>query len=137
MKLESTLNQRPGMMHIAPLLDVIMLLLVFFLLSSNFVLRSGVEVTPPVSRSVLETLPTADIIVVTAGNPPRVFFNDKEVDTEELKLKLAEEKDVPRRQIVVRADRHTDYGMVMDIVNLVQEAGLDTVLGTNLDSAQP
>lgn len=135
MKLESTLNTRPGMMHIAPLLDVIMLLLVFFLLSSNFVLRSGVEVTPPASRSVLETLPGADIIVVSAGTAPRIFFNDQEVDTESLKLRLAEEKDVLRRQVVVRADRHANYGTVMDIVNLVQEAGLDTVLGTNLENA--
>ena len=137
MKLESTLNQRPGLMHIAPLLDVVMLLLVFFLLSSNFVLRSGVEILPPASRSVLESLPDADIIVITSGTSPRVFFNDQEVDVESLKMKLSEEKDVPRRQVVVRADRHSQHGMVMDIVNLVQEAGIDVVLGARQETTSP
>ncbi len=143
MKLESTLNDRPGLMHIAPLLDVVMLLLIFFLLNSNFVTRSGIEVRPPFSRSTIESIPDGDIITVSAGSSPRIFYNDEEVTLETLKEKLEttlkerleKRGKGPRHQVYVRGDASAPYGKIIEITNLVQEAGVNCVLGTNLAPA--
>jgi len=134
MKLESQLQHKHGMLHIAPLLDVIMLLLVFFVLNSNYVLSSGIEVTPPISRSVLEDVAQADIVSVSADSPPRIFLNDQEVTLKELETKLKEaiEKEGPRRRVLLRGDRDANYGAVMDISNMVMRLGVDLDLGTNL-----
>jgi len=137
MKLESTLNHRPGMMHIAPLLDVVMLLLIFFLLSSNFVTRSGIVVRPPFSRSMIEALPEADIITVAAGTSPRIFFNDEEVGMDGLKERLEGKDKGPRHQVYLRGDADAYYGTMIEITNLFQQAGIDCVLGTSLEAEAP
>ena len=133
MKLESTLQPRSGMMHIAPVLDVVMLLLIFFLLNSNFVLRSGINVTPPLSRSRLESLPQSDIVALSAGSSPRIYFNEEEVTMDELRERFTELRKGPRRQIVIRGDKLAQYGQVIEVSNMATEAGFDVFLGTNLD----
>ncbi len=133
MKLESTLHHRPGLMHIAPLLDVVMLLLIFFLLSSNFVTRSGIVVRPPYSRSTIEALPEADIITVSAGASPRIFFNDEAVGMVDLRGRLEKKRTGPRHQIYLRGDADAAYGTIIEITNIIQEAGIDCVLGTSLE----
>ena len=67
MKLESHLGNRSGMLHIAPMLDTMMLLVLFFLLGGSFVLHSGIEVDVPISSSTVQVSPGAPIITVAGG----------------------------------------------------------------------
>lgn len=122
MKLESTLHTKPGMGYIAPLLDVVMLLLIFFLLSSQFIQRSGFAVDLPFSRSTLESLADADVITIPTGTERLVLLNDGRVALIQLgdKLKLRAETD---RQVVIRADKSTPHGRVVNIINIARDAG--------------
>ena len=49
MKLESNLPTGAGLLHVAPLVDVVALLVIFFLLGSGYVMRSGVAIELPTS----------------------------------------------------------------------------------------
>ena len=122
MKLESTLITRPGMAYIAPLLDVVMLLLIFFLLSSQFIQRSGFAVDLPFSHSTLEALAEADVITIPTGTNELVLVNDIRVPIKELlkRLKLRAERG---RQIVIRADKSAPHGRVVSIINVARDAG--------------
>ena len=120
MKLESTLQPRRGMLHFASMLDVVFLLLLFFLLSSNAVVRSGIAVVPPQSRSALKAAATADIITLSAGPPAQIFYNDRQVSMDELGELLQEDKaGGSRKQVVLRAEETAPYGLVIKISNLV------------------
>jgi len=122
MKLESSLNTRPGMGYIAPLLDVVMLLLIFFLLSSQFIQRSGFAVDLPFSRSTLEALAEADVITIPTGTLEEVLVNDRRVNVENLQEHLEARAKVAR-QIVIRADKAAPHGRVVNIVNIANDAG--------------
>lgn len=122
MKLESTLNTRPGMGYIAPLLDVVMLLLIFFLLSSQFIQRSGFAVDLPFSRSTLEALAEADVITIPTGTVEMVLVNERRVPVGELGSHLEVRAKIGR-QIVIRADKSTPHGRVVNIVNIANDAG--------------
>ena len=131
MKLESTLRPRRGLLHFASVLDIIFLLLLFFLLSSNAVVRSGIAVTPPQSRSALQAAASADIVTISAGSPPQVFFNDRRVGMEELQALLEEgAAEGGRKQVVLRADEVAPYGYVLRISNLVVGNGYSLILAT-------
>jgi len=126
MKLESTLISRPGMGYIAPLLDVVMLLLIFFLLSSQFVQRSGFAVDLPFSRSTLESLGDADVITIPTGTSDRVLLNDARSTLAELGPQLkVRAKEV--RQIVIRASKQTPHGSVVEIINIARDAGFKDI----------
>ena len=126
MKLESTLLSRPGLGYIAPLLDVVMLLLVFFLLSSQFIQRSGYAVDLPFSRSTLESLADADVITIPTGTVEQVLLNDARLPLEKLGERL-EQRALLDRQIVIRADTATPHGRVVNIINIARDAGFKDI----------
>lgn len=117
-------------MHLVPFLGVVMLLLTFFLLGSSMVLQSGVRVRPPASTSLLEPMPRAQIITLSAGRQPQIFFNDKAVSLIALKEALAQPPRGGTRQVLVRADELAAHGLVVRVCQLALDAGYEVVQAT-------
>ncbi len=132
MKLESTLPARTGYLHVGPLLDVLLLLLIFFLLNSNVIFRSGISIDPPLSQSVLESMASADIIAISAGENPRIVWNDEEIDRATVRERIEVLALRPNAQIVIRGDRKAHLDVVVEITNVAQRAGVDVALSTSL-----
>ena len=137
MKLESTLRTGRGFLHFASLLDILFLVLLFFLLSSNAVVRSGIAVSVPQSHSALQAAASADIITLSGGNPSQIFFNDRLVTTIELKHELADGSGASgNKQVVLRADQAAPYGQVIKISNIVVGSGYSLILATRPELGQ-
>lgn len=129
MKLESTLRDHAGFLYTAPLLNVVLLLLVFFLLSTNFVLRSGVSVTVPKSKSSLPAMDRSHVVTVMAGTSPRVFFNEDEVNLTGLRDRLAA-GGREAKHVIIRADELAAFGVVMRISEMAKEQDYDVAFAT-------
>jgi biopolymer transport protein ExbD len=131
MKLESTLRPNSGLLFAAPMLDAVLLLLVFFVLSSNFVVKSGIPVDLPVSSSILPPISGSHIITVLPGSSPRLFFNEQEIAFADLEAALDKDKASPdRRHVVILADRTAAFGVVMKISEAVTSRGFDLAYAT-------
>src|SRR2546423_14989933 len=74
MKLSRTKEHHFGWLAAIPLLDVMFLLIFFLLLSSNFILQPGISVSVPLSRFTLGPQINPQIISITGGAAPAVFF---------------------------------------------------------------
>ncbi|MEM7698307.1 MAG: biopolymer transporter ExbD [Verrucomicrobiota bacterium] len=135
MRLESTLSDRAGLLYTAPLVDVILLLLVFFLFSSNFVIRSGISVELPRSSSSLPSAQEAHIITLAPGMTPQLFFNDGQISFEALEETLGEAR-VQTDQVILLADRNIDYGTVMVVSEAVLKFGYELSHATLDDTDQ-
>jgi biopolymer transport protein ExbD len=133
-KLESQLVLTPRFLHVVPFLGVVMLLLTFFLLGSSMVMQSGIRVQPPASRSLLEPMPQAQVITVTAGREPRVYWNDRPVTFGELDKALSEARQ-KSRQVLIRADELAAYGWVIKVSQLALDRGYDVVHATVPDES--
>lgn len=131
MKLHSTLTLRPDFLYLAPLLNVVLLLLIFFLLNSNLVVRSGIRVELPVSQSSLKPVERAHVITITAGETPTVWLNDKIIFTGDLQAGLEAIK-TETRFVVVNADQSVPHGMVQRVQNAVLAAGCELAMGTQV-----
>jgi len=131
-KLESTLTDRAGMLYTVPLMDVILLLIIFFLFGSNLVLKSGVEVKLPTSSSSLPSAEDAHIITLIPNETGEFYFNDERVNLESLKGRLGEA--VKRsNQVVILGDEAVSYGVVMGIARLVLDAGFEVSFATKME----
>jgi biopolymer transport protein ExbD len=106
-----------------------MLLLTFFLMGSSMVMQSGIRVQPPASRSLLEPMPQAHVITVTAGREPHVYWNERPVTLPELDKALTEARQ-KSRQVLVRADELAAYGWVVKVSQLAMDHGYDVVHAT-------
>jgi biopolymer transport protein ExbD len=131
MKLQSTLTLRPDFLYLAPLLNIVLLLLIFFLLNSTLVVRSGIRVQLPVSQSSLKLVERAHIITIQAGDTPSVWLNDKPIFTGDLAAALEAVKS-ETRNVVVNADQAVPHGMVQRVQNAVLAAGCDLAIGTQV-----
>ena len=126
MKLSRTTSISFGWLYVFPLLDVVFLLIFFFLLSSSFVLQPGIAVTVPFSRFTLGPQPNQQIISITAGPHPAIYLRDQKVTLEQLGPAL----DLTKREgrsIVIKADRMVSYELVMAVTNAALERGITSV----------
>ncbi len=106
------------------LTDIIFLLLVFFLLSSTFVLQPGIKVQLP-------TTSTADIsseksIVISVARDGTVYLNDNLVNKIELGAQLRQKVlDVGMPIIVLRLDKDLSIEGLVEVMDISKAAGAD------------
>ena len=126
MKLSRTKEYNFGWLLIVPLLDILFLLVFFLLLSSNFVLQPGIAVSMPFSRFTLGPQINQQIISITGGAAPAIYFREQKVTLEQLGP-LLDTARTRSNSLIIRADRFTPYEMVVQVANAALEHGITSV----------
>ena len=126
MKLSRTKEYNFGWLVLFPLVDVVFLLIFFTLLSSNFILQPGVAVSAPATPFLLGAQKNPQIISITSGAVPAIYFRDQKTSLEGLGQLLDEAKR-ENRSIIIRADRQTPYELVVSVTNSALEHGISSV----------
>ncbi|MEJ2700019.1 MAG: biopolymer transporter ExbD [Desulfuromonadales bacterium] len=104
------------------LIDIVFLLLIYFLLASNFVTQEGIGIDLPKVKSV--GLSSPRLTVVTVDKEGRFFFDKAMVDdrllldTLRTRLRLSSDRDV-----IIRADRKVLYDRVIKAMDIARQAG--------------
>lgn len=110
-------------LEIAPLIDVVFLLLIFFLLSSSFVLQPGIKVKLPKAKTTEIT--EEKEVYITIDQQEHLYLNDKLISKNELNKKLQEIfKQDSNRLIIVKADKDVLHGTVVWVLDNVKRVGL-------------
>ncbi len=126
MKLTRTKEYHFGWLGVVSAIDVVFLLIFFLLLSSNFILQPGIAVSLPLSRFTLGPQVNPQIISITGGAAPSVYFRDQKVALDQLGPLL----DAARsegRPVIIKADRQTPYELVVAVTNATLEHGITSV----------
>ena len=126
MKLTRTKEFNFGWLMVIPLFDVVFLLIFFLLLSSNFILQPGIAVSLPFSQFTLGPQHNQQIISITGGAAPAIYFRDQKITLEQLGPLLDAAKR-EGRSIIIKADRFTSYEMVVAVTNAALEHGITSV----------
>jgi biopolymer transport protein ExbD len=126
MKPSRTINFNFGWLVLVALVDLAFLLVFFLLLSSNFILQQGISISMPFSRFTLGPQANRQIISITGGAVPSIYFQDQRVTMEQLGplLDAAKRND---RSIIIKADRSTSYETVAEVANAALEHGVTAV----------
>ena len=126
MKLSRTTNYNFGWLLLIGLVDLAFLLAFFLLLSSNFILQQGISISMPFSRFSLGPQSNQQIISITGGAVPAIYFQDQRVTMEQLGplLDAAKRKD---QSIIIKADRSASYETVAEVTNTTLEHGITSV----------
>ena len=114
--------------NITPLVDIVFLLLIFFMVSTTFVDSQGINVKLPKSSASAAAQVKKDFIVtITQGG--KIFVGEKELTLSELRTKLEVEKQAKSSDVtlVVRADGGTRHRMVVDVLDLGQVLGIEQI----------
>jgi biopolymer transport protein ExbD len=126
MKLSRTKEYNFGWLVLFPLIDVVFLLIFFTLLSSNFILQPGIAISAPATPFLLGAQRNQQIISITGGAVPAIYFRDQKVSLEALGSLLDDAKR-ENRSIIIKADRQTPYELVVTVTNVALEHGISSV----------
>lgn len=112
--------------NIAPFVDVMLVLVVIFMIAAPLV-SVGVPIDLPKAR-VNPVNAEREPLVVTIDRDGRIFLQETEIPAEALIPRLvAVSAENAELRIFVRGDREIDYGRVIEVMGLVNEAGFSKV----------
>jgi biopolymer transport protein ExbD len=158
MRLKTRAKIIAGPLPLAPLVNLVFLLLIFFMMSSSVVFWPGTQVETRVElpQSYTHTMSAADKLVITINRSGLLFFNDNPVQWDELERLLKElvhtsrltsdkrggpaeparngnGQQKPSRSplVVLRADRGIPYGKIVEVMSLARSLNLGVYLVTD------
>jgi biopolymer transport protein ExbD len=115
--------EEAGEIDLTPMLDVVFILLIFFIVTSVFVTEAGIEVTKPEASLVDET--SGDLILIAVGEAGDIWIDGEMIDPRFIRsrfeLRLA---DAPNSSVIIQADANSDNEGVMMILKAAREANI-------------
>ena len=143
MKLERIKRRSGGtlVLEITPLIDVVFLLLIFFMLATSFDERSAFKIDLPKS-TVAKTKSTLKEVQVLVDKEKNIYlrYTDNSGKTQRDKLDLSNFVSVvseklntsESKDVMISADKAIDYGFIVEIMSLLKESGASAI---NIDTA--
>jgi biopolymer transport protein TolR len=109
--------------NVTPLVDIVLVLLIIFMVTANFIAQEAKEVDLPSAAVAEEVLPESVNLVLDKTG--KLFFDGEEVDEATLRTRLraarTKNKDV---RAMIAADKTLEYGKVMTLIDTVNVEGI-------------
>lgn len=115
-----------GAIDLTPMLDVVFIMLIFFIVTATFIKEPGIQVNRPDATTA--NLKKNANILVAINNQNEIWINKNEVDIRQVKtqiqLLLAEN---PKGAVVIQADRDSNIKTLTEVTQKAREAGVSDV----------
>ena len=119
-----TTNEPLSIFSFSSLTDIVMLLVIFFLLTSQFVIQTGVKVKLPGSKTNDPATPSQLIVTLTAAGG--VYAGEEEISIDQLPAKLNIMKGASMEDnLIIRADKTVAVDIVIKVIDAARTSGID------------
>lgn len=119
----STTNEPLTIFSYSSLTDIVLLLVIFFLLTSQFVIQTGVKVKLPGSKTNEQSEPTKMIVTITSSGV--VYAGPDQTTMELLSGKLLELKGASEEgSLIIRADKTVQIDLVIKVIDAAKSVGI-------------
>ncbi|MBU1344187.1 MAG: biopolymer transporter ExbD [Proteobacteria bacterium] len=129
-------NSKNLELNIAPLIDMVFILLIFFLVTTSFVKETGVDISRPTAATAVSKARATILIGVTKDNT--IHIDQRAVDIRAVRANveraLAEN---PEGSVVIVADKQSLTGLVINVMDACKLAGAQNVaIAASLDQGE-
>jgi biopolymer transport protein ExbD len=112
---------------IAPLIDIVFLLLIFFMLTSHIEIIPGINITlPDITERGSEK--SAENMVVALDREGNYYLNKERIELKELFRRFRETAQPAKTSLILEADRDVKHGQVVRVMDLAKRAGITTIV---------
>ena len=135
MLLKPKKNDAPGSLELTPMIDMVFLLLIFFLVATTFHQEEReIEIALPVAQAAGPISTALREVIINVDEQGEVIVSGRRMQLDDLRSLISEAVEVnPDQKVTVRGDRRTAYDNVVKVLDVckasgIQEPFLDTVL---------
>ena len=112
--------------NITPMLDVVFILLIFFIVTANFIKEPGLEVNRPDSETAEPTENAA--ILIAVGPTGEVWMDGRRIDVRQVKANVVKLlADNPKGSVVIQADEKAVADTIIKVMDGAREAGVNAI----------
>ena len=117
-------RRREIILPVASMSDIVFLLLIFFMLTSAFIIEPGIKIRLPKTRTA--EIESRKKIFITVDENKNIYLNKRKVALEKLERELALTVAGKRDEILVlRADKAVPHGLVVEVLDTARLAGVE------------
>jgi len=120
-------------LDIAPLIDIVFLLLIFFMLTANFIMQPGIKIKLPKAESARPEENNKIVIYISENND--IFLNNTKVSLADLGDGLcAELERSDKKAVILKADEKISLGLAVRVMDISKESGAEgLIISTKLE----
>ena len=112
--------------NITPMLDVVFILLIFFIVTANFIKEPGLEINRPDSETAEVTENAA--ILIAIGSAGEIYMDGRRIDVRQVKANVVKLlADNPQGSVVIQADEKAMADTIIKVMDGAREAGVNAI----------
>jgi len=112
--------------NLTPMLDIVFIMLIFFIVTASFVKEAGVEVLKP-NALTAEMKPRANILIAVTANDD-IYIQRRRVDIRAVRANIERlHAENPQGSVVIQADKGSNTALVIKIMDAARQADVQNV----------
>ncbi|PHS59214.1 MAG: biopolymer transporter ExbD [Sulfurimonas sp.] len=117
-----------------PMLDIVFIMLIFFIVTTSFVKESGIDVNKPEARTAKVEKKVNIIIAINKSG--EIWIDKHPVDIRALRTTVEKlHADTPDGSVVITADKKSETGILVSVMDQVKLAGISKIsIGAQSDA---
>jgi biopolymer transport protein ExbD len=126
MRKRRTRDVEESEVNLTPMLDVVFIMLIFFIVTASFVKESGIDVNRP-DAATAEKKERGNILVAISQNN-QIWVDKRQVDPRALRANIERlHAENPQGAVVIQADRESKNGLLVQVMDAARLAGVYNV----------
>lgn len=111
----------------APLIDIVFLLLIFFMLTSHIEIIPGIDIAlPDIAERGSDT--STNTMIVALDREGNYYLNKERIELTELFRRFTETVQPSKTNLILQADRDVKHGQVVRVMDVAKKAGITTIV---------
>ena len=112
--------------NLTPMLDVVFIMLIFFIVTASFVKEAGIDVTRPQASTAVRVERGNILIAITADG--QIWMDRRQIDPRALRANIERmHAENPQGSVVVQADKKAETGLLVQVIDASRAAGVSNV----------
>lgn len=124
--LPSLLNEEESVIDMTPMLDIVFIMLIFFIVTTSFVKESGVEVSQPQADTSQAQNSNSIMVAITEDN--QIWINKHQVDPRAVRRNIERLRfESPESGVLIQADELSQTGLLVKVMDQIKLAGIHNI----------
>jgi biopolymer transport protein ExbD len=112
--------------NLTPMLDVVFIMLIFFIVTASFVKEAGIDVNKPAAATAERKEQGNILVAITATG--EIWIDKRPVDVRAVRANIERlHAENPQGAVVIQADKDSKNGLLVDVMDAAREAGVYNV----------
>ena len=112
--------------NLTPMLDVVFIMLIFFIVTASFVKEAGIEITRPPAATAVRQERGNIMVAITAND--QIWIDRRQVDPRFIRANIERlHAENPQGSVVIQADKDSKNGLLVQVMDAARLAGVKSV----------